>query len=164
MKTLLVYLTCLFLTTTPLQADEFADKVEKVLELSNTVEPAIEIVDDMLESLASQTIDQMFQGFKDQGKDVTRDDVVELYSEYRKQFVAAFGENLIEMMVEPYRQSFSSEDLDELIELMETPTFKKYAMKTPELTAAGAKAGELFGVQMAQEILLKLIAENPKFQ
>lgn len=155
---------CTLLCITSANADEYSDKVKELLEMGNAVQPTMDMVNSMLESTATQSINQMYQGFKDQGKDINRDDVVELYNNFRREFVQAMGENLISLLIEPYRQSFTLEELDELIMLMKSPAFQKYSLKMPELMAATQQAGELFGAQKSQEIMQRLISENPKFQ
>lgn len=158
------YIFCVLLFAAPASADEYSDKVREILELSNTIQPSIEMADSMLESMATQNINQMYQAFLDQGKNISRNDVVELYNSYRKEFIAAFGENVVSLMIEPYRNNFSMEELDELISLMQSPTFQKFTIKMPQLVAASQKAGEQFGLQKGQEIMIRLIQENPKFQ
>lgn len=155
---------CLFILNTSAQADEYSDKVKELIELSNAVQPTMKMVDSMMGNLASQTINQMYQAFRDQGKSVQRDDVVELYNEYRKEFVQEMGNNLVDLLIEPYRETFTLEELDELIIMMKTPTFQKYSIKLPGLMESAQKAGEQFGLQKGQEIMMKLVAENPKFQ
>ena len=121
MKKYLKYVLCIFMVSTPAFADEYSDKVREMIRLSNTVQPGIELADSMLENLSTQTINQMFQGFKDQGKDVAREDIAELYNDYRKEFIAALNENMVEILIEPYQKNFTLEEVDELIVLMKTP-------------------------------------------
>lgn len=164
MKNYFKLMMFVLLFSTPAYADEYSDKVKELIELSNAVQPTMKMVDSMMGNLATQTINQMHQSFRDQGKVVQRDDVVELYNEYRKEFVQAMGNNLVDLLIEPYRETFTLEELDELIIMMKTPTFQKYSIKLPGLMESAQKAGEQFGLQKGQEIMMKLVAENPKFQ
>jgi hypothetical protein len=164
MKNYFKYFLCIFMFSTPAYADDYSDKVKEILRLSNAIQPGIDMADSMLGNLSTQSIDQIFQGLKDQGKDVVRDDVVELYNDYRTEFIAALGENMVDLLIEPYRKSFTLEELDELIVLMQSSTYQKYSIRMPELMASSQKAGELFGAQKGQEIMMRLISENPKFR
>ena len=163
MKKYIRYFLCTILFVTPAYADEYEDKVRELLTISNTLQPAIDMADSMLENMATQTINQIHQSFKDQGKDVARDEVVKLYNDYRTEMVAALGENMVTILIEPYKENFTIDELDELISLMKSPTFQKFSTKMPELMAASQSAGEEFGLRKGQEIMIRLIAENPNF-
>lgn len=146
------------------KADEFEDEVIKMLSLSNTLEPTITVMEDMLKSLSPAMIDQLSLQYEDQGSNVTRDDVRGLVQQWRSRFIERVREELIPVFVEATRSSMSLEEVRALNELLDTPVYRKYANKMPQLTADIARAAEKMGERLGLEIMQELVDENPRFR
>jgi len=153
-----------FISIAPIRADEYEVKALRYLELGNSIGPALNLMDSMLETMAPTMTNQLVQGFQGQGKNVARDDVVALVAKYRIRLVAQFGEKLVPLMVTELRKHMTEDELTSVIEVMKLPAFQVYASKIPAITVSAQKAGEQLGATLGAEVMKELIAENPKFQ
>ncbi len=144
-------------------ADEFDTEAQRFLIATNSVEPSIDMMDDMLQTLAPTMVDQIYQGMSQQGKDVGREDVVALVDEYRQELKVRMRSEIIPAMIGEFRKHFSLDEMRELNELAEMPAFKNYAAKLPAIMASSHQTGEALGTRLGAEVMQELIAKNPMF-
>jgi|GEM_PF-6534802 len=156
---LIMLITC---AVAPAQADEFEDRAIEMLELSNTIQPSLNLMDTMLEGMAPMMVQQMYS--KVSCKGVSKEEVNGLVGEFRVRTVKRFGEELVPLMVNELRKHLTLEQVSALVDLMKTPAYQAYAEKTPEIMQTRQKAGEMLGQRIGLEVMNELMAENPKFQ
>lgn len=164
MKQICLGVALLFVTSVTAAADTFETKAERVLELTNAVQPSIDMMDRMLDSMAPTTSRQIYLEYSNAGRDVTEADVQELVKDWQQRYLRRFEEEFVPLLVEVYREHFSEEDLDQLIMILDTPAFQRFAALTPALMETSMQAGEQLGARLAMETMQKAKAEHPKFR
>ncbi|MFC4348225.1 DUF2059 domain-containing protein [Kordiimonas lipolytica] len=142
-------------------ADEFEEKALRIIELDNTTQPSIDMMDEMIRSLQPMMINQMYQDFTDQGKAVKRETVVKLVNEWRELVIVEFSEKMTPLLVKEYRKHFSVEEMDQMIQIMETPAYQTFSSRTPEIMKSAGDAGERLGQELGQKIMLDLLEKYP---
>ncbi len=145
-------------------ADDFDDETRRMLELSNTLQPMTQVMDQLLAAQAPLMAQQMYQGMRNEGKDVTQEDVSQLVADFREQMVSQFSVQIVPIVIDEYRKHFTLEEMIALNELISKPAFQAFAAKTPALMQASQQAGQELGQKIGAEVMQRLIALNPKFQ
>lgn len=144
-------------------ADDFEVEASRTIELTNSFEPTIKSIENMLQTMSPMMINQIYQEYSDQGKEIPRSEVSEFVNEWRARFVERSRIQLRPVLIEGYRKFLSLEEIKELNQLLESPIFQRYAAKTPELMAAIEASAGRVGERLGLEIMQELKAENPKF-
>jgi hypothetical protein len=164
MRKFFVLLYLSLMTSLNASADEYADEVRDILELSNTTETTVRSMNDVLNQLAPEIIIQLHEGFTAQGKDVTRADVTELVATYKRKVIEEFTSEIVPATVEEYRKYFTLEDLRELKTIFQTPIFQKHASKQPDIQSSLQKTGERLGQEIGAQVMQDLISADPRFR
>ena len=145
-------------------ADQFEDETRRMLELSNTLKPMTQMMNQLLEANGPLMVQQMYQGMRNEGKDVTQEDVTQLVSDFREQMIEQFSAEIVPFVIEEYRKNFTLEEIQALNALMEQPAYQTFALKAPALMQSSQQAGQELGQRISAEVMQRLIALNPKFQ
>lgn len=145
-------------------ADQFEDEARRLLDLSNSIEPMVVVMEELMTSQAPVMGQQIYQGMRSEGKNVTREDVNQLVADFREQLVQRFRTEMIPLAIEQYRKHFTLEEIVAVNALLEQPAYQTFAKKLPALTQSANEAGQELGRRIGEETMQQLIAINPKFQ
>ena len=145
-------------------ADDFDLEITRFLKLSNSVQPSLDMMDNMLLTMSPNMIEQISRKLADSGKVVAKEEVVELVRRYRENVVVRFGAELEPLLGTELRKHFTLSEIISINELMEMPAFQAYAEKLPVIAESARKAGASLGEKIGTEVMLELIAKNPAFQ
>ena len=139
-------ITALVLLLTPTAfVDQFEDETLRMLELSNSLQPVTDAMDQMLQAAGPAMKQQMFQQMKSQGKDVTPEDVDQLVDDFREQMVEQMGLEMVPLIVAEYRKHFTLEEIVALNDVMATPAYQTFAKRTPELMRSAQAEWQALG-------------------
>lgn len=145
-------------------ADEFEDEVRALLTVSRAMEGAAAMASGAIDAQQAGLVDQLLQQYQAAGKEVTRDDVESLISDFRVQFLQQLVEQIELLVIDEYRSNFSLDEIREVRRIMENPAIVKFNTRSLNLMQAAQARAMQTGSRIAGEIMQQLIAANPKFQ
>ncbi|TNE66935.1 MAG: DUF2059 domain-containing protein [Alphaproteobacteria bacterium] len=145
-------------------ADEFADEVKELLDLSHSLEPSVKLMDQMFRSMTPLLKTQLSTSLKQQGKSYHEEDLDNFLDDFRVRAVARFSEKLVPAITEQYRLHFTLDELQQLTELMKTPVFQAYASKIPAVMESLQTKGQKLGQEVAMEVVGEMMKDYPMFQ
>lgn len=99
--------------------------------------------------LAGMMLDQMIKTFKQTMPQVPENFWTDFKSEMK-------DNSLSELYITIYEKNMTHADIKELIKFYETPAGKRYIQAMPAMTKESMEAGEVWGRQIAQKIIMKL--------
>lgn len=82
------------------------------------------------------------------------------WDEIEKEFLKTSMDDLTEMLVPVYKKHLTINDLKEIITFYETPTGKKYAKKTPQISEESMEVGQKWGAMIGEKIAKKIADEK----
>ncbi|UTW53909.1 DUF2059 domain-containing protein [Kordiimonas sp. SCSIO 12610] len=154
----------LILFTLPTFSDDADNEAMKIIELSNSVEPSIKLMSDLLDQLSPNIVAQLQQGFEQQGKDVSETAVQELVGNYKVGVISELRKQIIPLTANELKKQFSLEELTQIRQLMESPIFQTYAERLPAVMQSAQQASQVLGQQIGAQVMQDLIAADPRFQ
>jgi len=101
-------------------------------------------------------ISQMLDIFRKQYAEVDR----EIWDEFESQLTASAMTDLAEMLTPVYSKYLSEQDLLDIIAFYESPSGRKFAKHTPEITQESMKIGERWGAKIAEDLVKKFETEG----
>jgi len=147
MKKLSVFIAALIacsMLTLPLLAVDSADNtpakkadIQKLIKMTGQCE------------LASMMLDQMIKTFKQTMPQVPE----KFWTDFKAE---AQDDSLSQLYIPIYEKNMTHADIKELIKFYETPAGKRYIQAMPEMTKQSMEAGEIWGRQIAQKVIMKL--------
>jgi hypothetical protein len=108
------------------------------------------------EATFSAAIKQMMSMQKQQNPNVSAD----LWNEMEKEFLKTSMDDLVTMLVPVYKKHMTLADLKGLIKFYKSPVGKKFAEKTPMITAESMQVGQQWGMKIGQALVAKLKANS----
>ena len=140
---LLVITSVGFAQTPP---DSYKAKVKELMVLNGT------------ENIFKQTIKQMIEQFKKTEKSVPP----EFWNDFEKEFMETSLDDLVDVFSPIYFKHLTEDDLNKLIEFLNTPAGKKFSEKTPIISQESYKVGQEWGKNVANRIIEKIQSIAPK--
>ncbi len=137
MKKILLLLIITVSISSYSQDDQYAVKLKEMFVVSGT------------EATYQTTIDQFFQMFKAQYPNVAE----ETWSGFEKKFNETSIDDLVNLLSPVYQKYLSEDDLDNIIGFYKTPTGKKFAKNTPNITAESIEIGQQWGRMIAESFM-----------
>ena len=131
MKKLIMSAGMMLALSVPSFADAFEDEANRFLKLSNTVEPSIAMMADLMKLQLPMLSEQLYQQLAAAKKDVTREEVTALMTKFNEKFVDRMAADLVPAVVQSLRAHVTTEELTALNELMAQPAYQSYAAKLP---------------------------------
>lgn len=162
MKAFLVALSLTLSTSTVCLADAFEEKAIEVLRLSNSIEPSLDVMDQMMKSMKPILFRQLIPQIGKNG--ITESDVNDLIDEFGDRFIARFQERLIPLTVDEMRKHVTLQELEELAELMRHPAYQRYAAKLPDIMKSMMHTSQQEGRVLGGAVMMELLEEYPKFK
>ena len=144
--------------------DEFEDKTIEMLKVSNSLQPSIDMMEKMFETMAPVMERNIQASLQVEGKTVSRAAIATFVAEFKVRFIDRVSGELQRSMVDVYRDHFTLAEINALLEVMKTPAFQAYAQKLPKVMAAGMETGQQLGMQVAQQVMAEMQAENDLFK
>lgn len=151
----MVFLLMLFVSTGVLLAQ--AEKSEP--------DPAsVELAHDLLVAMKADSVivQTMMQKFPEQ-----RAANPDLPDEFWIRMMESASTNissLIDRMAPVYAENFSQDDLRQLVAFYRSPTGERYASRSTQLTSAMMKQAELWGMEIAADVIKDMAAEGVRFE
>lgn len=109
------------------------------------------------EASFNTVVNQMITMFKNQqGNDVPE----KFWDELAKEMNSSALDELTSKLVPVYQEHLSIEDLQGIIAFYNTPLGKKYAEKTPAITASSMEIGQTWGAELGMKIAKRLKDEG----
>lgn len=119
------------------QSEQMREDIRTFLTISGGISAGDVMIDGMIQSLrpmAPQVPDSFWQEFRAE---------VDL-------------NEFTELLVPIYAERFTHQEIRDMIAFYQTPTGRKLASISPELTQAGMLAGQQWGAQLAQRVMQRL--------
>lgn len=104
------------------------------------------------EATFSAAIKQMISMQKQQNPNVSAD----IWNELEAEFLKTSMDDLVSMLVPVYKKHMTLADLQGLIKFYKSPVGKKFAEKTPMITAESMQVGQQWGMKVGQALVAKL--------
>lgn len=145
-------------------SDEFEEEVRALMAVSGAMEGAAAVASNAIDAQQAGLVDQLLQQYKAAGKNVTRDDVESLISDFRVQFLQQLVAQIELLVVEEYRANFSLDEIKEVRRILENPAIVKFNTRSLNLMQAAQSKAMQTSSRIAGDIMQQLIAANSKFQ
>lgn len=108
------------------------------------------------EATFQSAIKQMLNMQKQQHPSVS----AEIWDELEKEFLKTSIDDLVTMLVPVYKKHMTQSDLEGLIKFYQSPVGKKFAEKTPLITAESMQVGQQWGMKIGQAFQEKMKAKG----
>lgn len=164
MKRLFGTLVLLLLVANSAHADAFEEEVRALLSASGVMEQAAQQATEAINAQQADLVDQLLTQYQAAGKDVTRDDVVSLVTDFRVEFLKNLVVEIEKLMVAEYRGNFTLEEIKRVRELIQDPAMIKFNTRSLSLMQAAQTRAMQISSNIAADIMQRLISENPKFR
>lgn len=159
MRKVFIILLMLCLPVTSVAADDYKDKVDQIMILSGQKQTVGPMMGKMIDQLAPMMKANIKTDLARKNAVIDSEKLDEFIVVWKDIFIAEFEKEMLDLIAPVYKKFYTEQELDDLIELMKNPVFKRYAAKVPALSEAAQNAGALLGQRLGASTAQKAMKQ-----